>query len=230
MINFKDIKSIKSFKNLKDFILDNKESLKKAALPITVVAAVLIFWFNGTSDSANITDYDLQYDTVDISQEEYSDTNKNSDNNSSEGKNENIYVDISGCVNNPGVYMVKEGTRLFQVIDKAGGLKEDADTDSINRAENVFDGQKIVIKSISDNADRADNLYQSSGIDNQGKININFADAATLEQIPGVGPSTAQKIIEYRENIGSFRTIEDIKNVSGIGDKTFEKLKNYITV
>ena len=65
---------------------------------------------------------------------------------------------------------------------------------------------------------------------NQGKININFADAATLEQIPGVGPSTAQKIIEYRENIGSFRTIEDIKNVSGIGDKTFEKLKNYITV
>ena len=113
---------------------------------------------------------------------------------------------------------------MFQLIEEAGGLTEDADIEDLNRAEEVIDGQKIVI--YSKDSDAENKLSESSS----GKININRADSDKLQEIPGVGPATAQKIIEYREENGKFKSIEDIKNVSGIGSKTFESLKEYITV
>lgn len=140
-----------------------------------------------------------------------------------------IYVDVGGQVKNPGVYAVKEGTRVFEVIEKAGGLTENAFVEQVNQAETVTDGQKIVIPSSED-------VQQSllpgslSGKDESGLININSADSDTLQEIPGVGPATAEKIIAYRNENGSFSSIEDLKNVSGIGEKTFEKMKDKITV
>lgn len=140
-----------------------------------------------------------------------------------------IYVDIGGQVKNPGVYTVKEGTRLFEVIEKAGGLTEDAFIEQVNQAEAVTDGQKIVIPSEED-VQQSLPAQTPSGKDGSGLVNINAADSQTLQEIPGVGPATAEKIIAYRTENGRFSSIEDLKNVSGIGDKTFEKMKDKITV
>lgn len=140
-----------------------------------------------------------------------------------------IYVDIGGQVKNPGVYTVKEGTRVFEVIEKAGGLTEDAFIEQINQAEAVTDGQKIVIPS-SEDVQQSLMPQTASGKDSSGLVNINSADSQTLQEIPGVGPATAEKIIAYRTENGRFSSIEELKNVSGIGDKTFEKMKDKITV
>lgn len=140
-----------------------------------------------------------------------------------------IYVDIGGQVKNPGVYTVKEGTRLFEVIEKAGGLTEDAFIEQVNQAEAVTDGQKIVIPSDED-VQPSLPPQTALGKDGSGLVNINSADSQTLQEIPGVGPATAEKIIAYRTENGRFSSIEDLKNVSGIGDKTFEKMKDKITV
>ncbi|MGN0658755.1 MAG: helix-hairpin-helix domain-containing protein [Emergencia sp.] len=148
-----------------------------------------------------------------------------------------IYIDIDGEVKNPGVYMVSAGTRIYQVIEKAGGLTEDADTTSLNQADKVTDGQKIIVpaKSAGQGQSASSDLSGSSGtsaagVSADGRININLADSTLLQEIPGVGPVTAQKIIDYRNSSGPFASIEDICNVSGIGEKTFQKMKDQITV
>ena len=216
------LKGIKNIADLKELLILHKESIKKAALPITVVAALLFFWFSGSGENKSIEELDEP--TTEIVAE-----NEEADNVIEQNINADIYVDIGGCVYNPGVYKVKSGTRLFQVIEKAGGLTEDADTDSINQAEEIYDGQKILIYSRSDNytGTLSENIQQESST---GKININYATSLELQEIPGVGPSIAQKIIEYREANGRFKSIEDIMNISGIGEKTFQSLKDYITV
>ncbi|HML37321.1 MAG TPA: helix-hairpin-helix domain-containing protein [Bacillota bacterium] len=149
-----------------------------------------------------------------------------------------IMVDVAGAVASPRVVELPGGSRVFEAIEKAGGLTKDADTASINQAEFLTDGQKLYIptgqevkaglngsgQSISANAGSPAQLNQPK------LININTADSAALQQLNGVGPATAEKIIDYRNANGKFKTVEDIKNVSGIGAKTFEKFKDKITV
>lgn len=140
-----------------------------------------------------------------------------------------MYVDISGEVENPGVYAVEENTRLYEVIDKAGGLTEDANTDQINQAGYVEDGEKIVIPSINIDSDdgAADSASEESYLGN-GKININTASREQLMDIPGVGEVIAERILEYRKS-NRFKNTEDIMNVKGIGNATYEKMKEKIT-
>ena len=145
------------------------------------------------------------------------------------------YVDISGEVEDPGVYKVDSETRLFQVIEMAGGLTKDADLNSLNRAERVTDGQKIIVRALGEEGeDNEETSYSTDddqeGIAVDGKINLNYADSDTLQIIPGIGPTKAQNIIDYREKTGKFKKIEEIMNVSGIGEKTFDSIKDYITV
>ncbi|MCI8348041.1 MAG: ComEA family DNA-binding protein [Firmicutes bacterium] len=211
------LKGIRSIEDLKEFIYLYKDVIKKVAMPVIVVAAVLIFWIVGLNKDETIVE---EIDNgKNISEE------KNLD---SELKNEEkikIYADISGCVEKPGVYEVEEGTRIFQLIEKAGGLTKDADIEGLNRAEIVSDGQKIIIYAKGESQES-----ENTGVSSSGKININTADASQLQTISGVGPVTAEKIIEYRKANGKFSSIEDIKNVSGIGDKTFEKIRENITI
>ena len=141
-----------------------------------------------------------------------------------------IVVDIAGCIKNPGVYEIAEGKRLYEVIELAGGLTKEADTTQINQAEILYDGQKILIPEIVEYDSSSGNAGLSAAITSDGRVNINLADSSELQEIPGVGPATAEKIIRYRESNGRFVIIEDIKNVDGIGDKTFEKIKDMITV
>ena len=147
-----------------------------------------------------------------------------------------IFVDIGGAVKNPMLAELPDGSRVDDAIQAAGGLKQEADMSNINRAEFLIDGQKVFIPSLA--LDEDGNVISdaqagttgSSGIDSTGKVNINTADSSQLQTLNGVGPATAQKIIDYRQSNGTFSNIEDIKNVSGIGDKTFEKLRDYITI
>ena len=130
----------------------------------------------------------------------------------------------------PGVYELPFGSRIFEAIEEAGGFTKNADTTLINQAESITDGMKI---NVPDKKDKSKNASGSTSQEQAGSgrmININTADSTELQQITGVGPVTAEKIIRYREENGSFRTVDDLTNVSGIGEKTLEKMKPQITV
>lgn len=148
-----------------------------------------------------------------------------------------IVVYICGEVKESKVLTLKENSRICDAIDAVGGLTENADLTNINLAYILEDGEKIYIPKKGEAAQTENNSNSSSQMSSYiynssktTKININKATQTELETIPGIGPSSALKIINYREENGKFKSIEDIKNVSGIGDKKFESIKDYITV
>ncbi|GAV22029.1 helix-hairpin-helix domain-containing protein [Carboxydothermus pertinax] len=146
-----------------------------------------------------------------------------------------VVVQVAGAVYKPGVYSLEEGSRVKDALEKAQGMLPSADDSSINLAAKVTDGQKIYIPFRGENqapSAPVNNAFgKPSPMPNQSnKVNINTATLEELDKLPGVGPATAAKIIEYREQNGPFTTIEDIKKVKGIGDKKFESLKDYITI
>lgn len=156
-----------------------------------------------------------------------------------------ILIHVAGAVKNPSVVEIQEDMRLFEAVEKAGGFLPEADSNYLNLAEKLIDGEKIYIPSkeetaklegetISSNAKTAsgngrDNLLKGQN-GQQGLININSADATQLETLTGIGPSMAERILNYRNEMGKFKTIDDLKNISGIGEKTFEKFKDNICV
>lgn len=187
----------------------------------------------------------------DDSSEEDEEIEENSSNNElateSKGK---IVVEIKGEVKNPNVYVLEEGSRIFEVIDMAGGPTEEADLSKINRALYLSDGQCIVVKNINDNEDEGEednavslnnesvetsNTLVRESVDKpvgeeSNIVNINSASKESLMTLHGIGESKAQGIVDYREENGDFKSIEEITNVSGIGEKTFEKIKDKISV
>jgi competence protein ComEA len=167
-------------------------------------------------------------------------------------KSKTVYVDIKGAVNNPGVYEIESNSRVIDVIKLAGDLTDQADTSIINLSKKVSDEMyiivytkdemnsykeklipaKTIIKEVEKKIVCPDNtndacLTNNSSID--GKININTASKEELESLEGIGSSKADSIIEYREK-NTFISIEDIKNVNGIGDSLYEKIKDIIEV
>jgi len=159
-----------------------------------------------------------------------------------------VVIEISGSVRQPGVYTLPPHSRIQNAIDSAGGLLEEADIAPLNLASEVTDGQKIVVAQIVptsvpshatptvisptlETSPTPTALPQKSQfIPIIGLININTASLQELDTLPGIGPSKAAAIIDYRQKNGPFDTIEDIMKVSGIGQVTFEKLKSLITV
>ena len=149
-----------------------------------------------------------------------------------------IIVHIVGEVKNEGIIKVEKNSRISDVIDKAGGITEDADLSKVNLAYEVKDGQKIFIPNIEEEEGKEyveegageGVLPEEMGGINHEKVNINTAKQTELETLTGIGPSTALKIIDYREKNGKFETIEDIKNVPSIGDSKFESIKDDICV
>lgn len=148
--------------------------------------------------------------------------------NQSSGASENslLYVQVAGAVESPGVFQVKEGTRIFQVIDQAGGLTDEADASSLNQALCVSDGDFIYVYTRAE----VEEIGVSAETDSSGKVNLNTASKETLMTIPGIGESKAALIIEYRESNGGFSSVEDIMNVQGIKEGTYNKIKDSITV
>lgn len=147
--------------------------------------------------------------------------NRNSDfNNNSGGDNQFVYV--TGAVETPGLYKVREGETVGDVIQGAGGLLPYASVDTLNLAEAAISGSHIHVT--------FNFMGNPEELLRRQKININTATEQELTKLSGVGPGTAKKIIAYREQSGPFKAIEDLKKVKGIGDATFKKLAPHITV
>ncbi len=143
-----------------------------------------------------------------------------------EEKSGKVTVYVTGAVNHPGLVTLSQDSRIGDAVDEAGGLLPTADAERVNLAKAVKDGQQIRIPSKQEAASGA----PSGGKNGDGLVNINTADEKTLDSLPGVGPSTAQAIIQYRESEGSFSAPEDLMKVKGIGKGKFEKLKDKITI
>jgi len=204
----------------KEFLLNNRKIVIKAAVIAAVAIAAVFMFISGTGEEKS------------LSSVEDSATSSQKTDESSRG--EVMIIDVSGAVNHPSVVELSSGSRVGDAIDAAGGLAENADISQINRAALVSDGEKIYIPSRSGGdetpSDTGNEDTSLSGTSSSEKVNINTASSAELQTLNGVGPVTAEKIIEYRESSGRFSRIEDIKKVSGIGDKTYEKLKAYISI
>ena len=148
-----------------------------------------------------------------------------------------VYVDVDGAVVRPGVYRLKDGARVSQAIDAAGGLTAEADVTGLNRASKVADGQKIYVPKVGEQqAAAAVGGAESSAATTPGAgssselVNINTASAAELQTLSGIGPSMAQSIIDERTQNGAFASVDDLMRVSGIGEKKLAKIKDCICV
>lgn len=144
-----------------------------------------------------------------------------------------VYADICGAVQHPGVYELEEGARIFELIEKAGGLQADADLTAINQAEKVTDGMKVRVYTKEEAKELTQPVYAAaagSSDTQEKKININNADQSELTQLSGIGSARAADIIAYRTEHGRFQSIEEIMNVSGIKESTFQKIKDQIVV
>ena len=157
-----------------------------------------------------------------------------------------IYVDVKGSVKNPGVYKLEGSSRVVDAIEASGGILESANTRFINLSKSLNDGDVVVVYSNEEieNAKneeiiyietpcvceevKNDACYKEEG--KEGKVNINTASLSELKTLSGIGDAKANAIIEYRTKIGKFKSIEEVKNVSGISDSLYEKIKDLITI
>ena len=149
-----------------------------------------------------------------------------------------IYVDLKGAVKHPGIYALDQGSRVFDLLEMAGGLTEDAAERALNQAQLLVDQQSLYVPTMEEweaeslgpqaNVVGSQAAIVSSPSANSGRGNINQADLAQLETLPGIGAKKAQAIIDYRTANGSFHSLEDLGKVKGIGPKMLEKLKNLV--
>lgn len=199
---------------------------KKLVIIILIIFIIILFVFfnNNKNDNSEIIE---NIETT-------------SDANSIENREETkqIIVHITGCIKNQGIVEVNEGARIVDVIEASGGITEEADISKVNLAYIVKDAQKIYIPSINDKEDieyitsnNGENVIVEDKYGGKSNmININTATQTELESLSGIGPSTALKIINYREEHGKFKSIEEIKEVPGIGDAKFNSIKDMIEV
>lgn len=140
-----------------------------------------------------------------------------------------IFAYICGEVYEPGVYEVKNGARITDILELCGGVTEDAALEFINLAEPVTDGMKIYVPSKNE-VDGMSPIQSENNTEDNGLININTADVSELTKLPGIGETKASAIVEYRKEAGGFKNVEDLLNVNGIGDSTYEKIKNLVCI
>lgn len=194
-----------------------QNQVSKIILVIAVICIVVIIILNErTADEGSEIDWGGQ---AEVLQEEQS----------SDQTRGFIMVDIKGAVRHPNVYELQEGSRVFEAINAAGGLTELADERLLNLAQLITDEMVIYVPTTDETEELATggNVFTLPS-EQDGKVAINHADAATLEQLPGIGPAKAEAIISYREENGPFKDENDLLNVSGIGAKSIEKLSDKI--
>ena len=209
---------------------------QKIVLFIIIIITLGIAYYTYTikiNDQFNIEEQNLEVEE-----------NKIKESNKIEEETTKIVVHVSGAVRNEGIVELKEKSRIADAIEMVGGITEDAYMKDVNLATILEDGMKIYIptkekvekqgENINDSVSKDTNLdiYNngSNTSKKNNKVNINTASKEELDTLPGIGESTANKIINYRKENGKFKTIEEIKEVSGIGDSKFEDIKDLIEV
>lgn len=213
---------------------------------LTVIAiGVGIYGFvSMNSDDSIEIDENLDLNNI-VQNEEIDEELENNDEclNKEDVEDEEILIHITGEVNKTGIISLKKGARIIDAIEAAGGAKKEADLDEVNLAYELEDGikiyipnkkekqqntEKVYITSESGNNVIVENVSRSGGVSK--KVNINTATQSEFENLPGIGPEIASRIVEYREQNGKFSKIEDLQNVKGIGNAKFENIKNLIVV
>lgn len=216
---------------IKEKLLENKTLV--AVLGTILVMLIGFFaWSNVTKTTA-----DAQSDLPALSttfSASSSASDLKTERSSSQTETQKVFVDVKGAVKNEGVYELSSGSRVTDVVKLAGGFTEDADKKSVNLAEKVTDEAVIYVARVGENvaptttnSQANDSAQQEESSD---KINLNTATLAELQTISGIGAKRAQDIIDYRDANGGFSSVDDLANVSGIGEKTLEKLKSEVTV
>ncbi len=214
------------------FLMNN--GIYKKGLAVVLTVTIIIFTVIGVKLSGKEKEIDDTFKDDNLKSEEIILNDELASENSNGDNASVIMVDVDGAVKNPGVYELIEGDRVEDALKKAGGLLETSDTKNINRARILADGEKIYIAEkgeINSSIEMmGDSIYNTNeaGVSN-GKININIASKELLMSLDGIGEVYSQRIIDYRNKM-KFSNIEDIKKVKGIGEKTFEGLKDKITV
>lgn len=224
---------------------------KKIIIIITIIISVIVT-YKAFSNTKEIIENSTELEDI-ITNEE-----KKQDKATTDKEENNIVIYITGAVKKEGIYEIKENSRISDAIEAAGGLLENANIKDINLAYIIEDGVKIYIptneevnkkeikvdikqgntyvskesEGIKTNTSYIENSKNSKSSKNNKneKLNINTATQTELETLPGIGPSTALKIINYRKENGKFNSVDDIKKVSGIGDSKFDKIKDFIKV
>lgn len=213
------------------------EFLNKKQKIIFIVIGTLMVMFIGYYIIKKQDDY--KYKEIETIIEE--DSAANAVNYEEKIEDTSIIVHVTGAIKKDGIIEVKQGDRIADVIEKAGGITEEADLSKVNLAYKVSDGQKIYIPSINEKDlqtgteeyitnEAGKNIIVEEEETNKEKVNINTATQTELETLSGIGPSTALKIINYRNENGKFKTKEDIKNVPGIGEQKYESIKENINI
>ncbi|HEM3072821.1 helix-hairpin-helix domain-containing protein [Streptococcus suis] len=216
---------------IKTYIEMLKEYKWQIALPAVaglLMATFLIFSQPAKSDQTGLTDFPQTAQTS-SSQEQ---TEENSTEESEELSQ--LTVDVKGAVEKPGLYTLEAGARVNDAVEAAGGLTSQADPKSINLAQKLSDEAVVYVASKDENISVVTSTTASSAISPEEKntslVNLNTATEADLQTISGIGAKRATDIIAYREANGGFKSVDDLNNVSGIGDKTMESIRPYVTV
>lgn len=203
----------------KAFLLSHKEIVIKAAVIICIIMVAFFVFVSEEENGEYAEDVVVQSTETKAESREETQTPVS------------IIVDVGGAVKTPQVVELKENSRVADAISAAGGLTEQADTAGINQAAFLTDGEKVYIPEKGESGTIISGITSAVGSEvTQQKININTATSEELQTLDGIGPVTAEKILTYRDRNGAFQNIEDLKNVDGIGDKTFENLKEHITI
>ncbi|HFU4222752.1 TPA: helix-hairpin-helix domain-containing protein [Streptococcus suis] len=215
---------------IKTYIEMLKEYKWQIALPAAaglLLTTFLIFSQPAKSDQTGLTDFPQT--------EQTSNSSELVEENSTEESEESsqLVVDVKGSVVKPGLYTLEAGARVNDAVDAAGGLTSQADPKSINLAQKLSDEAVVYVASKDENISVVTSTTASSAMSpegNESKVNLNTATETDLQTISGIGAKRAADIIAYREANGGFKSVDDLNNVSGIGDKTMESIRPYVTV
>ncbi|NQJ73497.1 ComEA family DNA-binding protein [Streptococcus suis] len=216
---------------IKTYIEMLKEYKWQIALPAAaglLMATFLIFSQPAKSDQTGLTDFS-QTEQTSSSQEQLEKVSTEASEEPSQ-----LVVDVKGAVAKPGLYTLEAGARVNDAVKAAGGLTSQADPKSINLAQKLSDEAVVYVASKDENISVVASTTASSAISPEEKstslVNLNTATEADLQTISGIGAKRATDIIAYREANGGFKSVDDLNNVSGIGDKTMESIRPYVTV
>ncbi|WP_204557095.1 helix-hairpin-helix domain-containing protein [Bacillus ectoiniformans] len=226
--------------------MDVKEYIKKYKTWAATGAAACLFGLYQLSEEDTATDSPIAIEApavTETTEEEPAEAEPSQEPAEAEPSQEPavLMIDVKGAVAVPGIYTLKSGERVNDAIAKAGGFHQEADTKSINLAQKLADEMVIYIPKLGEEPSpialappamtpAAGSEAASPGGSGESMININTATLDQLQELPGIGESKAQAIIDFRETSGAFTKPEDLKNVSGIGDKTYEKLQPKVSV
>ncbi|CYV57477.1 helix-hairpin-helix domain-containing protein [Streptococcus suis] len=217
--------------NIKTYIESLKEYKWQIALPAAaglLMAIFLIFSQPAKSDQTGLTELP-QTEQASSSQEQTEEVSTEVSEDPSQ-----LVVDVKGAVEKPGLYILEVGSRVNDAVEAAGGLTSQADPKSVNLAQKLSDEAVVYVASKDENISVVASTTASSAMSQDEKnttlVNLNTATEADLQTISGIGAKRAADIIAYREANGGFKSVDDLNNVSGIGDKTMESIRPYVTV